>query len=83
MNSEYLLRLPQVLARVGLSRSTVYQRMADGLFPVPVSLGERAVAWKSSEIDKWIKKRTEAGRVGPGVPGRGGPGRPGKRAGAA
>ena len=67
MNNECLLRLPQVLARVGISRSTLYQRMADGLFPVPVSLGERAVAWKSSEIDKWISKRAEAGRVGPGA----------------
>ena len=62
-----LLRLPQVLARVGLSRSTVYQRMSEGSFPAPVSLGDRAVAWVENEIDAWISDRIEAGKVGSGA----------------
>ena len=38
-----ILRLPQVLEVTGLSRSTIYLRMADGSFPKQVSLGGRAV----------------------------------------
>ena len=40
-----ILRLPTVLDRTGLSRSTVYQRVTEGRFPRPVSLGARAVGW--------------------------------------
>ena len=39
------LRLPEVLARTGLSRSTIYVRLDQGRFPRPVSLGGRAVGW--------------------------------------
>ena len=48
--SQAILRLPSVKAESGLSRSTIYQRIADGLFPKPVSLGARAVGWPSYEI---------------------------------
>ena len=50
-----LLRLRDVLARVGLKRSTVYARISNGSFPRPVPLGTpRAVAWVASEVDEWI-----------------------------
>ncbi len=52
-----MLRRRQVEARTGLSRSTIYQRIADGEFPAPVSLGGRAVGWPSDEIDAWIADR--------------------------
>lgn len=52
--ADRLLRRPEVEARVGLSRSTLYQWMADGKFPKPVALGARLVAWRESEIDQWI-----------------------------
>ena len=48
--SQAILRLPSVKAESGLSRSTIYQRIADGLFPKPVSLGARAVGWPSGEV---------------------------------
>ena len=47
------LRLPEVLARTGLSRSTIYVRLDQGRFPRPVSLGARAVGWLESEVDEW------------------------------
>ena len=50
-----ILRLPAVKSRTGLSRSTIYLRMATGDFPKPVALGRRAVGWLSSEIDQWIE----------------------------
>jgi len=45
-----ILRLPAVKARVGLSRSTIYLRIAQGSFPEPVSLGGRAVGWVEDEV---------------------------------
>ena len=51
------LRLPEVMARTGLSRSTIYVRLDQGRFPKPVSLGGRAVGWIEAEVDKWIRER--------------------------
>jgi prophage regulatory protein len=45
-----ILRLPAVKTSTGLSRSTVYLRIAQGVFPRPVSLGGRAVGWPLHEI---------------------------------
>ena len=49
-----LLRLPDVLRRVGLSRSTVYQLAASGRFPAPVRLSPRTSAWRSDDVQAWI-----------------------------
>ena len=56
------LRLPEVLARTRLSRSTIYVRLGQGRFPRPVSLGARAVGWIESEVDEWIRARIVASR---------------------
>ena len=56
------LRLPEVLARTGLSRSTIYVRLEQGRFPQPVSLGARAVGWIESEVDEWMRERIAASR---------------------
>lgn len=49
-----LLRLPEVLARTGLSRSRLY---ADPSFPKGVKIGERAVAWVENEVQEWVDAR--------------------------
>ena len=59
-----ILRLPEVQRRTGLSRSTIYVRLEQGLFPKPVSLGARAVGWIESEVDEWIRQRIEESRDG-------------------
>ena len=56
------LRLPEVLARTGLSRSTIYVRLEQGRFPQPVSLGARAVGWIEAEVDEWMRERIAASR---------------------
>ena len=56
------LRLPEVMARTGLSRSTIYVRLEQGRFPRPVSLGGRAVGWIESEIDEWMSNRIAESR---------------------
>jgi len=45
-----ILRLPAVKRESGYSRSTVYLRIAQGLWTKPVSLGKRAVGWPSGEV---------------------------------
>ena len=50
-------RLPSVLARTGLSRSTVYALISQGAFPPPVKLSIRAVGWRSVEVDAWLASR--------------------------
>jgi prophage regulatory protein len=57
-----LLRMTQVKARTGLSRSTIYLRIKAGEFPTQVSLGPRAVGWLEAEIERWIETRIERSR---------------------
>ena len=56
---QVILRRTQVQARTGISRSGIYQKMADGEFPPSISLGPRAVGWLESSIDDWIQSRIE------------------------
>jgi prophage regulatory protein len=58
-----ILRLPSVKSRTGLSRSTIYLRIAEGTFPRPVSLGGRAVGWIEAEIQDWLQRRIDASRT--------------------
>jgi len=54
-----MLRLPAVLVRTGLSRSTIYLRISEGRFPKPISLGGRAVGWIEAEINAWLNRQIE------------------------
>jgi prophage regulatory protein len=49
-----VLRLPEVKRRTGLSRSSIYNRIAEGTFPRGFSLGGRARGWLESDIEGWI-----------------------------
>ena len=57
-----LIRLQEVKLRTGLGRSSIYRKMADGSFPQPVNIGERAVAWRESDIEQWIATRPSKSR---------------------
>jgi prophage regulatory protein len=52
-----ILRLPEVMARVGLRRASIYQHMNDGSFPRSVSLTTRAIGWRESDIETWLASR--------------------------
>jgi len=45
-----ILRLPAVRQKTGYSRSTIYRRIDQGLFPRQVSLGGRCVGWPAAEV---------------------------------
>lgn len=55
-----LLRLPEVKRRTAKSRSDIYRGIAQGTFPAPVKLGERASAWLEHEVAVWISERVAA-----------------------
>lgn len=57
--TDSILRLPAVMARTGLARSTIYLRMSEGTFPPQVSIGARAVGWLESAINGWIASLVE------------------------
>jgi prophage regulatory protein len=52
-----ILRLPDVKARTGLSRSTIYLQVSCGSFPRPITLGARAVGWAESDVEDWISRK--------------------------
>lgn len=59
--TDTLMRLPAVLAAVGYGRSTVYSLVKAGKFPTPVRLvGGGAVAWRSSDVQRWIEAQAPA-----------------------
>jgi len=51
-----VIRLNEVKNKVGLSRSTIYRRIANGEFPKPILLGGRASGWIEDEIDEWLMR---------------------------
>jgi prophage regulatory protein len=65
--SQYnVLRLPDVVSQTGLSRSAIYARISEGLFPKQICLGSsktRAVGWLESDIQNWIKSRLADSRM--------------------
>ncbi|WNC70913.1 AlpA family transcriptional regulator [Thalassotalea psychrophila] len=51
-----ILRLPAVIELTGLSRSSIYLRMKNQIFPQSISLGDRAVGWLEEDINQWLER---------------------------
>ncbi len=56
-----LLRLKQVVLKVGLSRSQIYKLIARGLFPEQTKIGPKISVWPEHAIDQWISRQIEGG----------------------
>ena len=54
-DQEYLLNIKEVMRRVTFSRSEIYKRMAANQFPKPIQLGRQRVAWRISNIERYIE----------------------------
>ncbi|WP_019831081.1 helix-turn-helix transcriptional regulator [Sphingomonas sp. PR090111-T3T-6A] len=50
-----ILRLPTVLERTGLSRSTLYRKMGNGSFPKNLAISARCTGWRESAVDTWVR----------------------------
>jgi prophage regulatory protein len=59
-NRKYILRMPQVLEQVNLSRATVYKMIRRSEFPQPVQIGQRSVGWLPEEVNSWLRSRPHA-----------------------
>ena len=62
MAAKTLWRIDTVMAKTGLPRSTIYQKMTLDEFPQSVNLGPRSVGWISAEVEQWINDRIRASR---------------------
>ncbi len=61
-----ILRLPNVIAECGYSRSTLYLRVQQRLWTRPIKIGARAVGWPASEVAALNAARI-AGRADPEI----------------
>ena len=57
-----VLRRPAVEELTGLARSTIYAMLLRGEFPEPIKIGRQAVAWRRSDIERWLAARPEVTR---------------------
>jgi prophage regulatory protein len=53
-DAERIIRLKTVLSRTGLSRSTMYRKIAEGTFPPQVKISIHGTGWHESELNRWI-----------------------------
>jgi prophage regulatory protein len=60
-----ILRCPEVVKTVGLSRSRIYDLIKRGEFPPPFPLGKRAVGWSSTAVERWVEEKVAAGEQQP------------------
>ena len=56
ISSDILLRLPQVLSIIPVSRSAWWAGCKNGRYPKPVKLGPRTSAWRASDIKALLEK---------------------------
>ena len=54
LESTRLLRLKQVVLKVGLSRSQIYKLIAKGSFPEQIKIGPKISVWPEHTLDQWI-----------------------------
>ena len=60
--NQSLIRLPEVLKRTGFGKAWIYRLINEGLFPQPIKIGSRAIAFVESEVDEWIASAIERSR---------------------
>ncbi len=53
---EYLTR-QEVMALVRLRKTRLYEMVRDGLFPAPIRLGLRMIAWREADVRRWLESR--------------------------
>lgn len=54
-----IIRLKQVKAMTGLSRTTIYRFMSINEFPKQIKLGPKSSGWLIDEVDEWIKRQIQ------------------------
>lgn len=57
-----LLRLPEVLSRLPIAKSTLWLWVKQGKFPAPVRLGSRVTCWREPDVDRFIEHAGSGGK---------------------
>lgn len=60
--SPIFIRLPEVMKRTGLSRSSIYDLIKQGAFPAQIGIGVRSVAWLESDVAAWIQNKVNGSK---------------------
>ena len=58
--SESLLRVEDVVEKIGVSRTTLWRWSKDGSFPQRIQLGQNSSGYVASEVETWIQDRMDA-----------------------
>ena len=56
-HEDRFLRLPEVLWRVGLSRSCLYRMVNNGTFPRQIKINRTTTVWSENEITDWMDEQ--------------------------
>jgi prophage regulatory protein len=62
MEETKLLRFKTLREYVPSGRTTIWRMVKDGRFPAPVRIGKNGIAWRSDEVQNWIKSREKTGK---------------------
>jgi len=54
-----LIRIKEVMAMTGVSRTFIHKHRKDGDFPEPIHLSSKSIAWVRSSVDGWIKSKID------------------------
>ena len=57
MQDHQMLRAPEVMARTGLSRTTIWRKVKDGSFPPPLVISQNSIGWPAKTIADWLASR--------------------------
>ncbi|MGC9386440.1 MAG: helix-turn-helix transcriptional regulator [Hydrogenovibrio sp.] len=65
MNSKRieLLNLNNLVKMLNISRSTIYRKIKpnakqyDPTFPKPIKVGQKAIRWRLSDVEKWLDEQ--------------------------
>ncbi len=52
-----IIRLPEVVHKTGIPRSSIYKMMSEDRFPHNIKLGPRMAGWIESEIEEWLEEK--------------------------
>lgn len=57
---DQVIRMKEVVQRIGLCRATIYAMISRGEFPRPIRIGERATGRSELELEAWLARRAAA-----------------------
>jgi prophage regulatory protein len=57
MTENRFIRMPDLRAKVGLSKSQIYKLIQQGEFPKQIKLGDKIAVWEQTEVEEWMSSK--------------------------